>query len=128
MRSEAALADAFPISIISLQTVKKLGTETETAWDKRRFRANIYVDLAAPDGFAEDAFVGRSLRIGDSAIVSVAKRDVRCMLITLDPDTSAKAPELLKQVAQAHEGAAGVYARVEVEGVVRRTDPVELLG
>jgi hypothetical protein len=49
------------------------------------------------------------------------------MIITLDPDTAEKAPVLLKAVAQAHEGMAGIYAVVLVEGMMRKGDSVELL-
>ena len=45
----------------------------------------------------------------------------------LDPDTAEKEPALLKKVAQAHEGMAGVYGAVLAEGVVRKGDSVELL-
>lgn len=124
MRSDRALADAYPLSLISVQTARKLGEETGASWDKRRFRANIYLDLPPSDGFAEDRLVGRSLRIGTDVVVAIAKRDTRCMMITLDPDTAAKSPALLKQVAQAHEGMAGVYATVETEGTIRRGDAV----
>jgi len=59
--------------------------------------------------------------------VSVVERDPRCMMITLDPDTAEKTPAILKQVAQAHEGMAGVYGAVLVEGTIRKGDAVELL-
>src|SRR6267143_1501840 len=88
------------------------------AVDKRRFRANIYLDLKTPRGFAEDNFVGRSLRVGRHVILSILERDPRCMIITLDPDTGAIAPALLKKVAQAHNGMAGVYGAVLAEGMV----------
>ena len=106
---------------------KKLGEETGGNVDKRRFRANVYVDLTSADGFAEDKFVGGSLRIGSKVTVAVLQRDSRCMMITLDPDTAEKTPALLKTVAQAHEGKAGVYAAVLTEGMIRKGDPVELL-
>jgi uncharacterized protein YcbX len=127
MRSKEALADAYPLSLFSVQTAAKLTAELGTHWDKRRFRANIYLDLPSSDGFAENEFVGRSLRLGDTVVVFVAKKDSRCMMITLDPDTAAKSPPLLKQVAQAHGGTAGVYASVVAEGIVRKGDVVELL-
>jgi uncharacterized protein YcbX len=126
-RSERALTDCRPLSIFAVQSARKLGEETGIAVDKRRFRANVYLDLTASDGFAENEFVGRSLRIGTKVIVSVLERDPRCMMITLDPDTAEKAPALLKAVAQAHDGMAGVYGAVLVEGTLRKGDPVELL-
>jgi hypothetical protein len=49
------------------------------------------------------------------------------MMITLDPDTGEKTPEILKKVAQAHDGMAGVYGAVMVEGMLHKGDPVELL-
>jgi uncharacterized protein len=127
LRSDKAMTDCRPISIFSLQTAQKLGEETSVAVDKRRFRANIYVDLTSGEGFAEDRFVGRSLRIGSKTTLAVLQRDGRCMMITLDPDTAEKTPAVLKAVAQAHEGHAGVYAAVLIEGTIRKGDPVELL-
>jgi len=127
LRSDKAITDCRPLSIFAVQTARKLGEETGVAVDKRRFRANVYVDLTSSDGFAEDGFVGRSLRIGSKVTVAVLQRDARCMMITLDPDTAEKTPAILKQVAQAHEGMAGVYGAVLVEGMLRKGDPVELL-
>ena len=127
LRSVRALTDCRPLSIFAVQSAKKLGDETGVTVDKRRFRANVYVDLTNTDGFAEDAFVGKTLRIGSKVVVSVLERDARCMMITLDPDTAEKSPAILKQVARAHEGMAGVYGAVLIQGTIRKGDPVELL-
>ncbi|HYR23880.1 MAG TPA: MOSC domain-containing protein [Chthoniobacterales bacterium] len=127
LRSDRALTDCRPLSIFAVQSAKKLGEETGITVDKRRFRANVYIDLSDADGFAEDQFVGKSLRIGSKVVVSVLERDARCMMITLDPDTAEKTPAILKQVAQAHEGMAGVYGAVLAEGMIRKGDSVELL-
>jgi uncharacterized protein len=127
IRSDKAITDCLPLSIFAVQTAKKLGEETGLPVDKRRFRANVFLDLASSDAFAEDQFVGRSLRIGSKVVVSVLERDPRCMMITLDPDTAEKTPAILKQVAQAHEGMAGVYGAVLAEGMIRKGDPVDLL-
>jgi uncharacterized protein YcbX len=127
LRSERALTDCRPLSIFAIQSAKKLGQEAGVPVDKRRFRANVYLDLNSSDGFAEDEFVGRSLRIGPKVVVSIVERDPRCMMITLDPDTAEKEPAILKKVAQGHGGMAGVYGAVLVEGMLRKGDPVELV-
>jgi MOSC domain-containing protein len=127
LRSDKAITDCRPLSIFAVQSAKKLGEETGVTVDKRRFRANVYLDLNSSDGFAEDAFVGKTLRIGSKVVVSVLERDPRCMMITLDPDTAEKSPAILKAVAQAHEGMAGVYGAVLAEGMVCKGDSVELL-
>jgi len=127
MRSERALTDCRPVSIFSLQSARQLEEETGVPIDKRRFRANVYVDLTSAGGFAENDFVGRSLRIGPKVVLKILERDARCVMITLDPDTTEKTPEILKKVAQAHEGMAGVYGAVMVEGMLHKGDPVEVL-
>src|SRR5437868_418655 len=127
MRSERAMTDCRPVSIFSLQSARQLGEETGTQLDKRRFRANVYVDLTSAQGFSENEFVGKSLRIGPKVVVTVLERDARCVMITLDPDTAEKTPAILKKVAQAHEGMAGVYGAVMVEGMLHKGDSVEVL-
>ena len=127
MRSERAMTDCRPVSMFSLQSARELGEETDMQVDKRRFRANVYVDLASAQPFGENEFVGKSLRIGPKVVVMVLERDARCVMITLDPDTGEKAPAILKKVAQAHEGMAGVYGAVVVEGTLHKGDSVEVL-
>jgi uncharacterized protein YcbX len=127
LRSERGMADCRPISLISMQTAKQLGDEIGTVLDKRRFRANVYFDLADPKGFSENALVGRRVRIGSKVVISVLERDPRCKMITLDPDTALPSPEVLRNVAQNHDGMAGVYGAILVEGTLRVGDPVELM-
>jgi uncharacterized protein YcbX len=127
MRSERALTDCRPVSIFSLQSARQLAEETGAPMDKRRFRANVYVDLTSAQGFAENEFVGRSLRIGPKVVVTILERDPRCVMITLDPDSGEKTPAILKKVAQAHEGMAGVYGAVMVESILHKGDSVEVI-
>ncbi len=127
MRSERAMTDCRPFSMFSLQSARQLAEETGTPIDKRRFRANVYVDLTSAEGFGENSFVGKSLRIGPKVVVTVLERDPRCMMITLDPDTGEKTAAILKKVAQAHDGMAGVYGAVMVEGMLHKGDSVEVL-
>ena len=127
LRSDRAITDCRPLSIFAVQSAKKLGEETGVSVDKRRFRANIYLDLKSSEAFSENKFVGKSLRIGSKVVVSIVDRDSRCMMITLDPDTAEKTPAILKAVAQAHEGMAGVYGAVLAEGIIRKGDAVDLL-
>jgi uncharacterized protein len=128
LRSDKAINDCCPLSIFAVQSARKLGDETGVDVDKRRFRANVYLDLNSGDGFEEDGLVGKSLRFGSKVVIQVLQRDARCMMITLDPDTAEKSPAILKAVAQAHEGMAGVYAAVLTEGIIRRGDTVEIVG
>ena len=67
------------------------------------------------------------LRIGSKVTIAVLERDPRCKMITLDPDTAEPNRAILRQVSRAHDGMAGVYGAVLVEGMVHRGDEVELL-
>jgi hypothetical protein len=127
VRSDRALTDCRPVSLISLQTVGRIGEELGAPVDKRRFRSNVYIDLTSGRGFAEDELVGRRLRLGPRAVVWVLERDPRCKMISLDPDTGEHDPEVLRKVAQAHEASAGVYCAVLVEGVLSAGDAVEVV-
>jgi uncharacterized protein len=127
LRSDRAMTDCRPLSLISLQTVRQLGDEIGDAIDKRRFRANLYLDLNGSDGFAEDGFVGKRLRLGEKVEIAVLERDPRCKMITLDPDTGEQGQDLIRAVTRGHAGMAGVYAAVLAEGTARVDDPVELL-
>jgi hypothetical protein len=124
VRSDRALADCRPVSLISLQTVRQIEEELGRPVDKRRFRSNIYINLTSENGFSEDELVGRKLSLGSKAMIAVLERDPRCKMISLDPDTGEHNPEVLRNVAQAHEAFAGVYCAVLVEGVLSVGDPV----
>ena len=127
MQSQRAMTDCRPVSLFSLQSAQQLADETGTNVDKRRFRANVYVDLISGNGFAENELVGRLVRIGPKVVIAILERDSRCMMITLDPDSGEQTPEILKKVAQAHDGMAGVYGAVMIEGMLHKGDPVEVM-
>ena len=60
-------------------------------------------------------------------VITILERDSRCVIITFDPDTGEQASAILKKVAEAHDGMAGVYAAVLQEGLLHKGDSVELL-
>ena len=127
VRSDRALTDCRPVSLISLQTIRQIQAELNIPIDKRRFRANVYIDIGSDSGFAEDQLVGSRLRIGSSSVVMVLERDPRCKVISLDPDTGEHNPDVFRKVAQAHDACAGIYCAVLVEGMLAQGDPVELI-
>ncbi len=127
VRSDRALTDCRPVSLISLQTIQQVEAELGIPLDNRRFRSNVYFKLASGNGFAEDELIGRKLRIGSKAEIMVLERDPRCKMISLDPDTGEHNPEVLRKVAQTHSACAGIYCAVLVEGMLTKGDQIELL-
>jgi len=127
MRSDRAMTDCRPVSVFGTWTARQLGHEIGTAIDQRRFRANIYIDFNSQKGFAEDAFVGSKLKIGRKTTITILQRDTRCKMITLDPDSAGQNPDVMRCVAGNHNGMAGVYGAVLIEGAIRPDDEVTLL-
>ncbi len=127
LRSTRSMTDCRPVSIFSIQTVRQLSRELGSDLDSRQFRANLYIELESGKGFGEDEFVGQTLRIGSRTTIAVLDRDSRCKMITLDPDTALPNPGVMRLLARDHEGKAGIYGAVLVEGTVRPGDEVALL-
>ena len=95
--------------------------------DKRRFRANFYVEWDNQDDpFYELSLVGKTLKIGDWLEVMIVERDPRCTMITLDPDTAEATPKLLQHLGRKHGGDAGVFAAVLQRGRVNKGDRIYL--
>jgi len=126
IRSDCAITDCRPLSLLATQTIDGIGRAVGLTLDKRRFRENFYVDLNSGGSFAEDAFVGRRLRIGPKLTVHILERDIRCRMISIDPESLDENPEILRYVARNHDGTAGVYAAVLVAGLVRPGDDIVL--
>jgi uncharacterized protein len=48
-------------------------------------------------------------------------------MITLDPDAAEANPEIMRRLARAHDGKAGVYGAALVEGTIGPGDEIALL-
>ncbi len=127
LRSERAFTDCRPLSLLSTATVAALSKELARPIDKRRFRANVYLELDGESSLAEDTWIGRRLRIGKKVEVSILEKDPRCAMITLDPDSAERDPSILNHVLKHHAGTTGVYAAVLVEGLLETGAPVMLV-
>ncbi len=125
-RAQTPQTDVRPLSLISVQTVERLAEELGQALDARRFRANLLLNL--PGGaFTEDGLVGKTVRLGETAVIAVRERDPRCRFVTYDPDaphTEEPLFGLMKLLERRHQGRAGVYASVVLPGVVTVGDAV----
>jgi uncharacterized protein YcbX len=118
--------DVRPLSLISLQTIEQLSAELGQRIDPGRFRANLYLDLAA-GAFSEDSLVGQTLRIGSTTTIFIRERDPRCRFITYDPEAPIAAEPLfalMKLLDRDHECRAGVYATVEQPGPIKAGDAI----
>ena len=123
IRQARGIFDTFPLSLITTQTIARLGEMSGERLDVQRFRPNILVDAADDTPFPEDAWVGRVLRFGDAAM-RIDQRDRRCVVITIDPATGERNPAVLRAVTDDRQGCLGVYGTTVDPGQVAVNDPV----
>lgn len=127
MNLKHGIFDDASFSVISLATIALIGGEAGVDLDRRRFRANVVLATHGREPFLEDGWVGGTLEFGNSEprpAVSVTARDVRCMIINLDPDTGTQDSRVLKTVVRLNANHAGVYGTVVQAGTIRVGDPV----
>lgn len=124
IKQDRGVFDTMPLSLLSTQTLASLGRLTGTDLATARFRPNLVVE-ASECGFPEDAWVGRVLRLGELRI-RVDARDMRCVVVTIDPVTLRRHPAILRVIARERDARLGVYASTVQPGRVAVGDPVEL--
>jgi uncharacterized protein len=120
--------DSKPISILGLQTINKLAREINSiALAPERFRANIYVNWESDEPFLEDTLLGKVLCIGDNGVeLKIVKKDSRCIIPNLDPETTDPNPAILETIKSSHGGCLGVYAEVLTPGILRSGDRISI--
>lgn len=130
MRLDRGIFDDAPVSVIASVTAGEVMTGSGRPIDLRRFRPNIVVELDGGAPFAEDAWLGRRLAFGgvDGPAISVTQRDLRCVMINLDPDTAESQAEVMKTAVRLNDNHAGIYATVIETGELRVGQAVWLGG
>ncbi|MEM7765813.1 MAG: MOSC domain-containing protein [Pseudomonadota bacterium] len=123
IKQNRGVFDTFPISLITTQTIASLSKMVEDELDVLRFRPNLLIDARKEGGFPEDEWVGKTLRIGN-ACVRIDKRDGRCVVITIDPETGDRNPSVLRSVVNQRQQCLGVYASAVQPGRIALGDAV----
>lgn len=126
--------DAAPLHLVTTATLEALradddGTPGERdALDPLRLRPNLVV--ATPDGvlgFAEDGWVGTTVRVG-SALLRVTETTGRCVMTTrAQADELPRDTTVLKRIGRRNGADAGVYLDVLEPGPVAVGDAVEVV-
>jgi uncharacterized protein YcbX len=101
-----------------------------------RYRPNVVIRTDA-DGFTENDWLGRDLRVGEDLVLRVIARTPRCAIPTLAHGDLPRDTEALRVVARHNrirplpdadpEPCAGVYAQVLHPGRIAAGDPVRLV-
>jgi uncharacterized protein YcbX len=130
MKLKHGIFDDAAVSVISRATIDRIGLDAGMNLDRRRFRANIVLETNDAEAFLEDRWIGGTLSFGDREprpAVTVTARDLRCMMINLDPDTAVQEPRVMKSVVGLNDNNAGVYGTVVQTGTIFVGDSVSLI-
>jgi uncharacterized protein YcbX len=96
-------------------------------FEVRRLRPNVVVETTDPvTDFVEDAWIGRTVSIGDEVQVAITGPCPRCVMTTLAQGDLPKDSGILRTAAQHNQVNVGVYASVLRGGHVRRGDAIRL--
>ncbi|GAB3891357.1 MOSC domain-containing protein [Larkinella knui] len=121
-----SFADGYPYLVISTDSLDELNRRAEKPLEMSRFRPNLVVEGVLPHD--EDTWY--RFKIGDLSFYGV-KPCARCVLTTIDPETSRKGKEPLKALATYrrldNKILFGQNVLAETPGLLRVGEPVTIL-
>lgn len=118
--------DAMPVSVLTTSMADRVARAHGAAVSPGRFRANVVIETL-PGAPPEEGWAGAGLAFGDDGARLRADWPIpRCAMVTLDPDTAAKDPTVLRTVAQRFGNKVGLYCAVGRPGVIAVGDAVAL--
>jgi uncharacterized protein len=124
---EGRYVDAAPVLLLTTASLRTAtGHHASGAWDPRRFRPNILIHLEG-DGWIEDSWVGRPIRVGAVTVVPT-QPCVRCTMVTRSQPGLDADVEIFRTLARHHLGHFGVWSEVLVPGNLSVGDQASVMG
>lgn len=130
MKLKNGIFDDASVSVISTATIATVSKEVGDHLDVRRFRPNILIATDGNEPFPENKWIGGRLFFGNDdtgPVVSLTARDLRCVMINIDPDSGEKDPRILTSTARLNQSNAGAYGTVIRGGLLSVGQPVKLI-
>jgi len=115
-----------PVSIINIETVRAISNAIGAKLDPVRFRGNLII--SGLPAWAEFAWMGKSIRIGDAEI-EIHRPIDRCPTPGVNPETGERDVEVTQGIMD-HFGHiyCGMYAKVTKSAEIKRSDKIEVIG
>ncbi|HMT61830.1 MAG TPA: MOSC domain-containing protein, partial [Microthrixaceae bacterium] len=120
--------DVFPIHLITTSSLAHLAAlAPESNIDVRRFRPSVVIDTGDDpnDGWVEQTWIGRSLRVG-TAELAVVMACPRCVMPTRAVGELAEDRSVLRRIVRDANQNFGVYATVVRPGTIAVGQTVRL--
>jgi len=119
----------YDLAIIHLLTTSTLDELSrlypEGRFETRRFRPNIVVNTEEK-GFVENAWLGKTIAIGNDVKLKITDHCPRCVMTTLEQGDLPKDTTVLKTAVKHNNAHVGVYAEVIQGGTIKCDDEVTI--
>jgi uncharacterized protein YcbX len=121
---QGRFVDALPLLLVTTASLRAgAALHPDGRWDVRRFRPNVLID-ADGNGWVEDDWVERRVRIGNDVVVVPQRRCGRCTMVTRPQPGIDRDLDIFRTLHRHHDAKFGVWATVEHPGTIRPGDPV----
>jgi uncharacterized protein YcbX len=122
----ATFFDCASVHLLTTNTLAALATRYPAGnFAVDRFRPNVLLDANGGGEFAEDAWIGRDVRLGADVVLRVTGAAPRCVMTTLGQGELPADVGVLRTAAAHHTAHVGVYAEVVRGGTVAVGDPLD---
>jgi uncharacterized protein YcbX len=128
MLPQGTFFDVAMVHLLTTATLERLQElYPQGRFEIRRFRPNIVVQLTTGEkDFTENAWVGRTLAVGEMVRLNITHPCGRCVMTTLAQAGLPTDPGILRTAAQHNQANVGVYGTVMRGGLIRCGDLVRL--
>ena len=116
----------FPMHVLTTASVERLAALRQVeAIDSRRFRPTVLVEAGEGEGFIENDWVGRRLRLG---AVDLTAQDAtkRCGITFIAQPGLDEDPEILRSILRHNKRTLGLYCSIESTGTIRLGDELSI--
>jgi uncharacterized protein YcbX len=135
--AQGTFFDYSPLHLLTTSSMEAMRHHyPEGRFEVRRFRPNVMVDTSGQEGFVENAWVGKTVKIGSSLCLQITDPCPRCVMPTLAQGDLPQDNGIFKNAiaknrplvpfAAKELPSVGVYARILRPGWVKRGDLVTI--
>lgn len=118
--------DAAAIHLVTTSSLHWLRNAVpEVVTDERRLRPNLVLDTGDLPPHVEDAWLGRTLAVGNVCL-RIRKRTERCVMVNAAQADLAASPAVLRAITQGNAACIGVYADTVTPGTIHVGDPARI--